>query len=166
MGLLSRLFASKTKSIPIPGEDQWTIRVSFAPAWDTKFREELVFHHPLVGEPSFQPALREIDGGRLANGEGVYFNAVLVRERVNPREPNAVAVYHTDLGKVGYLSVEDATSYMPALETVARMFHRGAVCRAATQGPTPDKPYLSVHLCLFSPKNVMELLDEIQNDTE
>lgn len=57
----------------------------------------------IVGESHYQDALDTIAGGKTEDGHELECEAILERERNNPHDPNAVAVYIDDK-KVGYLS--------------------------------------------------------------
>lgn len=57
----------------------------------------------IVGESRYQDALDTIVGGKTEDGHEFECEATLERERDNPNDPNAVAVFIEDK-KVGYLS--------------------------------------------------------------
>lgn len=62
----------------------------------------------IVGEASYQPALRRIDGGRRQRGEDVEFEVLVHREPDNPYDQNAVCVTVNGIGTVGYFRRDDA----------------------------------------------------------
>jgi Protein of unknown function (DUF2510)/HIRAN domain len=69
----------------------------------------------IVGEASYQPALRRISGGRRERGEDVEFDVLVYREPDNPYDPNAVQVSVNGVGTVGYFRRDEAARAQPAL---------------------------------------------------
>jgi hypothetical protein len=69
----------------------------------------------IVGEASYQPALRRISGGRRARGEDVEFEVLVHREPENPYDPNAVCVTVNGVGTVGYFRRDEAARAQRAL---------------------------------------------------
>jgi hypothetical protein len=80
----------------------------------------------LVGEGWYQAALQSIDGGRLALGETVVFEAIIVPDPGNAATPDGktIVVCAENLGPVGRFANSTAASYQ-ALATDLR--DRGAV---------------------------------------
>lgn len=74
----------------------------------------------IVGESRYQAAIASVDGGRLARGEEVHFNALLIPNSSNPHDPNTVAVYADGIGVVGHLSREDALTFRPHAQELDR----------------------------------------------
>jgi hypothetical protein len=68
------------------------------------------FHTHVVGESSYQGALRKLAGGYQRDGVRVPVMAVLIPEPSNTFDPNAVMV-HIDNRKVGYLSRDEALEF-------------------------------------------------------
>jgi hypothetical protein len=62
----------------------------------------------IVGEASYQPALRRISGGRRERGEDVEFEALVQREPDNAYDSNAVCVAVNGVGTVGYFRRDEA----------------------------------------------------------
>lgn len=109
-------------------------------------------YQQVVGESFYQPALAET--ARIcAPGEEDRraFRAYLVAEPDNPYDADAVAV-HSDRGKVGHLSREDAQDYKPVMDEVARLGFAGVTCVAFLNGGEPGKPSYGVVLKLAEPR--------------
>ena len=62
----------------------------------------------IVGEASYQPALRRISGGRRERGEDVEFEVLVLREPDNAHDSNAVCVTVNGVGTVGYFRRDEA----------------------------------------------------------
>jgi hypothetical protein len=86
---------------PILGESQPAVTVLVLPG-----------SHDLevVGESHYQDALWRVARGRTVERVRVEVQAVLLAERDNPYDPNAIAVL-IDGAKVGYLCRDDAEAY-------------------------------------------------------
>lgn len=99
----------------------------------------------VVGESFRQDALR-----RVLTGAGSHrlVLAQLVRDRTNPHDSGAVAVF-VGLDHVGYISRDDLGYEGQALyKALARLGERGmpATCWARLNGGSPDKPSIGIHL--------------------
>ena len=89
-----------------------------------------------------------------------WFRAALVCEPDNEYDRNAIAVYADGVGRVGYLSRDDAADYQPAFAALrSRGCSIGSV-PAFLIGGEPGKPSLGVLLCLSSPQKVIKDLEE------
>jgi HIRAN domain len=119
----------------------------------------------VAGESHYQGTLEVIAGGRTINGARKPDHlAMLVPEPRNPYDPNAVRVYlGPPMGKVGYLSREDAVRYRPVIERVAWM-GRVIACRASLKGGWDrgrgDSGSFGVTLHLGSPTALMLDIDK------
>lgn len=109
---------------------------------------------PVVGESHYQDAIKDAVRNLLRNGEIYETQAVLVREPDNEYDPNAVAVYLENGGKIGYLSREAALAYQPVLQQLAAR-KRVAVCAANITGGTVDKPNWGVFLDVADPDEAL-----------
>lgn len=69
----------------------------------------------IVGEASYQPALRRISGGRRERGEEVEFEVLVQREPDNSNDANAVCVTVNGVGTVGYFRRDEAARAQRAL---------------------------------------------------
>jgi hypothetical protein len=69
----------------------------------------------IVGEASYQAALRRISGGRRERGEEVEFEALVRRDPDNPEDANAVCVLVNGVGTVGYFRRDEAARIQAAL---------------------------------------------------
>lgn len=69
----------------------------------------------IVGEASYQPALRRISDGRRERGEQVEFEVLVRPEPDNPHDTNAVCVIVNGVGTVGYFRRDEAARAQPAL---------------------------------------------------
>jgi len=69
----------------------------------------------IVGEASYQPALRRISGGRRERGDDVEFEVLVQREPDNPHDSNAVCVTVNGVGTVGYFRRDEAARAQRAL---------------------------------------------------
>jgi hypothetical protein len=88
-----------------------------------------------------------------------WFRAALVCEPSNRYDPDAVAVYADGVGRIGYLSRDDAADYQPVFTALrSRGYSVGSV-PAFLIGGEPGKPSLGVLLCLSSPQKVIEDLE-------
>lgn len=88
-----------------------------------------------------------------------WFRAALVREPENKHDRNAIAVYADTVGRVGYLSRDDAIDYQPVFEAVLRRGSTVAACPAYLIGGERGKPSYGVVLCLSSPERVIADLE-------
>lgn len=100
----------------------------------------------IVGEASYQPALRRIDGGRRQLGKDVEFEVLIHREPDNAYDPNAVCVTVNGVGTVGYFRRDEAAR---AQRTLAELEAAGQllVCPAFLIGGD-DRKHLGVLLNL------------------
>lgn len=91
-----------------------------------------VFGTEVVGENSYQPALKAIAGDKRRDYEAIPVRAILIPEDSNPHDKNAVRV-DVDSMTVGYLSRANAKRYRAAL---AKTEHGlvPAECAAAITG--------------------------------
>lgn len=118
----------------------------------------------IVGEKSYQPALRRISGGRTPTGPRAPDHiATLIREPKNRYDHNAIAVT-IDGSLVGYLAREDAVRYKAVVEW---MLARGKTisCAARLIGGWDrgrgDSGSIGVLLHLGSPgETLLELLGD------
>jgi hypothetical protein len=94
----------------------------------------------VVGEGSYQGTLERVGGGKTGDGMRDHDQvALLLPEPANPYDANAVRVIiqpskpGQTMGKVGYLSREDAVGYRPVIDRLAAL---GTVvaCRASLKG--------------------------------
>lgn len=135
MGLMQRLFGG-TRSVPKRPEPAF---VEERPDWMRDGVEVEVFdgRSPLdvVGESNYQDALRQIVSGRSSREERVReeIHAILVAERDNPYDPNAISVWVSGL-KVGYLSRADAERYRPGLLALEQQCGKHIALRGAIAG--------------------------------
>ena len=143
MGFLDRLAGKRESSV--------TLTVLELPAGA---------HVGVVGESHYQDALRKT--ARLAtsdeSGERV-FRAILVHERENQHDPNAIAVW-SEVGQIGHLSREAAAEYQPVFEEIARRRCRGGTCPGVLYGGTPDTPSYRAVLRLSIPRICLDELDD------
>lgn len=86
----------------------------------------------VVGESHYRAAIERVTGGARPEGVKIVTWAVLVPERDNPYDANAIGVY-IDGAKVGHLNREEAASFRPVLERIAAA-GRVAYCRADVYG--------------------------------
>lgn len=110
-----------------------------------------------VGESNYQAELRSGIGGGRSGSVQVHVTAVLVREPENPYDSDAVAVYITGGGKVGYLSRDDARRYSRPLEKLAREGDVGS-CKALISGAGTyegRRGMLGIWLDLAAPEKVL-----------
>lgn len=100
----------------------------------------------VVGEASYQEALRRICGSDRWEDVACDCQAVLVPEPTNEYDPNAVAV-QIEGQLVGYLSRGDARDYRPLVSRLAGEGRVG-VCsaRIAGRGPGSETSNLGVFL--------------------
>jgi hypothetical protein len=109
------------------------------------------------------PYLDEMSGKALAIAERYperrWFRAVLFREPKNPHDTNAIAVHADGFGLVGYLSRDDAISYGPAFEELARQGGRYGSCPAFLTGGELEMSW-GVVLALSSPTRLFRDLQE------
>ena len=73
------------------------------------------------GESSLQQVLETIAGGRTEDGQNLPVNCVLIRERDNEYDPNAIKVFATDpltnqAMMVGYINRSDAARLAPGID--------------------------------------------------
>lgn len=124
----------------------------------------------IVGESHYQPALertatiavRGVPPLPVATDVAAsepdlpWFQAVLVREPDNPYDSNAIAVY-SPVGKIGYLSRDDAERYQEVIMTVERRGSHGGACSAFLR--RSEVGYWGVVLALSHPR---VCLDEME----
>src|SRR5262245_8825420 len=136
MGLLSRLTSSFRSEGTVSSEG--TLRLTCEVLAAGALRS-------VVGEAHYKPALdgtaaMAVPGGPPWPGGGWVaapvaererdlprFQAVLVREPVNAYDSNAIAVY-SPVGKIGYLSRDDAEDYQDVLIAVEDGGAQGGAC--------------------------------------
>lgn len=108
----------------------------------------------IVGESSYQGALRRIAGDRLLNEEEVFVRCVVASEPDNPSDPNAVAVYAEGFGKVGYFSRDDLAGTYGLLRE--RLIAEGAVgtCIGRLTGGWEEDIHIGVRLALMLPSTL------------
>lgn len=99
MGLFNLLFGQR--------------RVYIQPLGAIKGDGEFAFD--IVGESFHQPELERLAGKKTQDAKAVQKTAILLHEPSNPHDKKAVAV-HIDGLKVGYLSRDDARSYLAQLK--------------------------------------------------
>lgn len=87
----------------------------------------------IVGEASYQFALRRISQGRRERGEEVKFEALVRREPENPYDGNAVQVVVNGVGTVGYFRRSEAAQVQPALLAIENA-HQVLACNALLIG--------------------------------
>jgi hypothetical protein len=105
----------------------------------------------VVGESHYQDALRATRKACAIGSDGrPTFTAVLVPERNNPYDSNAVGI-HSPVGKLGYLSRENAAEYREVFDEVIRLGYDGGACDAHLTGGEPGKPSFGVVLLLAAP---------------
>src|SRR6266567_1516734 len=99
------------------------------------------------GEASYQPTLRKLDAGRRERGEDVTFRVFFWPEPSNSYDSNAVAVYVSGLGVIGYVPREHAAEIQ---SSVLKLWnhHQIASCDAKLFGGSPGKPTLGAWLSL------------------
>lgn len=106
----------------------------------------------VVGEASYQDALRRICGSRRWEDVRCEVTAALVPEPDNKYDPNAIQV-HIDAEIVGYLSRGDAIDYGPMMQRLASQ-GKDAACKAviAGRGPGSETEKLGVFLHMCEPE--------------
>ncbi len=99
------------------------------------------------GEASYQPTLRKLDAGRRERGEDVTFRVFFWPEPSNSYDSNAVAVYVSGFGVIGYVPREHAAEIQ---SSVLKLWnhHQIASCDAKLFGGSPGKPTLGAWLSL------------------
>ena len=109
-----------------------------------------------------EPFLEELSGRAREVAEekvgGRWFRAVLMREPSNEFDPNAIGVWADGVGRVGYLSRDDAIDYAPIFDALERHGCAAASCPAFLIGGEPDKPSYGVMLCLSSAELICDEL--------
>jgi hypothetical protein len=106
----------------------------------------------VVGEASYQDAIRQICGSRRWEDVRCEVTAALIPEPTNKHDPNAIQV-QIDSKVVGYLSRGDALDYGPMMQRLAA---RGkvAACKAviAGRGQGSETMNLGVFLHMCEPE--------------
>lgn len=117
-------------------------------------------YRAVVGESHYQDALRRTSTICTPGEEGrPTFQAVLVAERDNQYDPNAIAVFSTQ-GKLGHLSREDAVEYQQVFAEINRAGSDGGACVGLLNGGQPGKPSYGVTLLLAHPDACLRELRE------
>jgi hypothetical protein len=160
MGLLTRLRPSRTygaKALALHAED-------LVEVVGESYRQD-VLRRVVTGDSS--PYVDDLSGRarKIAETEQRrWFRAALVCEPDNEYDRNAVAVYADGVGRIGYLSRDDAADYQPVFRALrSRGCSTGSV-PAFLIGGEPGKPSLGVLLCLSSPEKVIENLEASTTD--
>jgi hypothetical protein len=108
------------------------------------------FGFEVVGEQSYQSALRRVSAGRVERGERVTF-ACHIRYEINPRTHGPAVRVDTSAGRtVGHFPAEHAAVYAAAIHKLEQGGEI-AVCQGVLVGGQPDKPSFGVYLD-FKPK--------------
>lgn len=110
----------------------------------------------VVGESNYQPALEDLCRGRTPDGADAYFTAVLVPERDNPHDYNAVRV-EIEGNVVGYLPRPFAKTYRGELKTL-RLADTPLACKAKVTGGwdrgPDDRGHFGVRLDISLPLRI------------
>jgi len=119
----------------------------------------------VVGESHYQGALLETAEGSTEDGAAVSERTVfLMPEPQNPHDPNAVRVFMMPGGLVGYLSREDAISYRPVIDELARS-GQVVACEAEISGGwdrgEDDRGSFGVRLYLGDSESLRQELSEL-----
>lgn len=118
-------------------------------------------YQKVVGESHYQPALAATAKiCRPGEDERPMFTAYLLAEPENPYDADAIAV-HSDEGKLGYLSREDAQSFRATFAELRARGNGGATCGAFLTGGDRNPPNYGVVLRLSRPKDCEQHLGRI-----
>ena len=173
MGLLGKLFGKSA------APQTWPAAPGPITEWprdgiDMQMNVQVVLFDPaakmvqVVGEGSYQGTLERLAGGRTVDGgRDRDHKALLLPEPTNPYDPNAVRVVVVTAdgtgATIGYLSRENAVSYRPVIDRVARI-GKVAACLASVSGGwdrgTDDRGNFGVRLSVGTPEALMKELDE------
>jgi hypothetical protein len=93
---------------------------------------------------------------------GRSFTVMLMPEPTNAFDPNAIRIVEKGAGTIGYLSREDAASYAPVFNMLAR-HHCVGTCRARLTGGTDEQLTFGVALNL---RDVSDLLTSVRDALE
>lgn len=105
------------------------------------------FDFAIVGESSYLGTLRRAGGQRLAAGETVVLEMLIVPEPENQFDENAVAVHAKGFGKVGYFSRDDAQEWAVVMAGL-KILGGVATCEGWLRGGTGDKKNIGVWLSI------------------
>jgi hypothetical protein len=165
MGFLGRIF----------GRSQTQARTAATSPAITLHACDLV---EVVGESHRQDALRRVAAIATGSGrfvgelsgrarkladekaDGRWFRAVLICEKSNQFDSNAIAVHADGVGLLGYLGRDDAIDYQPVFRELERRGCRIGTCPAFLIGGEAGKPSYGVLLCLSSPERIISDLEE------
>jgi hypothetical protein len=92
--------------------------------------------------------------------DGRWFRAVLIREPDNPVDRNAIAVFADGVGRIGYLTRDDAIDYQVIFDALKRHNCTVASCPAFLIGGVAGKPSFGAMLCLSSAELICSNLAE------
>lgn len=119
--------------------------------------QEEMYDFEVVGESSYQAALRAIVGPETDDGHSLVVDVWLICETNNPHDRNAVAVVVQER-KVGYLPRRDAAEYRRELREVT-----GSIPSARTKGmivggglkkKTGERMHLGIRIDLVIPPEI------------
>ncbi len=111
------------------------------------------YSQEIVGESHYQDALEKIVGGRTEDSAEHYCEAMMVPEKRNQYDPNAVAVFIRGK-KVGHLSKRDAANFREELTEIGckgRRTRCGAVVVGGWLRDDGDWGHFGVKLDLARP---------------
>lgn len=98
-----------------------------------KIRGSKDFAMPIVGEASYEKALKSLSRGRVGPGRAAFFDAELLLEDNNPHDNQAVRV---DINRktVGYLDREHARQYRERLAEAGLKGNQSCQCKIVGGG--------------------------------
>lgn len=116
-----------------------------------------VLRRVVTGDSS--PYVDDLSGWALKIAETEqhrWFRAALVPEPDNEYDDNAIAVYADGVGRIGYLSRDDAFEYQPVFIALRSKGYSVGSVPAFLIGGEPGKPSLGAMLCLSSAQKVIQ----------
>jgi hypothetical protein len=106
----------------------------------------------VVGESHYQPALSRLRKRCVPGIEGrPSFPVALIAEPENRHDHHAIAIV-SELGRVGYLSREEAPDYGGTMRALKNAGYDGGSCQALLNGGERDRPSFGVVLTLAYPE--------------
>jgi hypothetical protein len=104
------------------------------------------FGTEVVGEASYQDALRELGAEALARGQRVEVPMYLVADPTNRHDKKAVKIVGSHGKTVGYLPRDVAAEYQSDVLRLTRGTGRKICCRGVLVGGSSAKPSIGVWL--------------------
>lgn len=161
MGFLGRLRASRPKA---RSAQAVTLHAGGLLAVVGESRTQDALRRVAARATDCAPYLDDLSGRarRVAESEPgrKWFRAVLVPEPGNKYDPNAISVYADGVGRIGYLSREDALDYQPVFAALRAQGAAVCTCPAMLTGGGPGKSSYGAVLCLSDPERVLADLAE------